>query len=141
MKNNIGRAFSFAFAAIIVGSLLITFVSSCKKDANAQFVGTYYGTRTLAGAAAADTIIITAGSTSTSVVINEKSSGSGSPALAGTVSGNNLTIPSQAVSFAGNAGTVTGAGTLSGSALSVTYTEVITLTNTPISGTFSGVKQ
>jgi hypothetical protein len=139
-KNSNSKLFSFPLAAIIIGVVLFSSVSSCSKtNANAEFLGTYTGTRTVSSIATADTLIVTAGSNSTSIVITDKAANS--TGVNATVNSNAITIPNQAININGAAGTISGTGGLGGSALSLNYTEIVTATSTSYTGTFNGTKQ
>ena len=142
MKNSNSNLFSFPLTTIVICAMLFSAVSSCSKtdaNANAQFLGTYNGTRTISGTAAADTLIVTAGSNSTSIVITDKAPNS--TGVNATVNSNTITIPNQAININGAAGTISGSGGLGGSSLALTYTEVVTATSTALTGTFNGTKQ
>ncbi len=140
MKISNSYFFSFPFAIVIICVMLVSAVSSCSKtNANAEFLGTYTGTRTVSSIAAADTLIVTAGSNSTSIVITDKAANS--TGVNATVNSNTLTIPNQAININGAAGTISGSGGLGGSALSLNYTEIITATSTSYTGTFNGTRQ
>lgn len=101
---------------IIVTSLLVTFAVSCKKSDSEKitFTGTYFGTLTMGFYSEADTIAISAGSTSTAVVMTSQTEAGSTFTLNGTVDGTNLTIPEQSVydSHLNETYTVSGTGTL-----------------------------
>jgi len=141
MKTSKSYFSSFPLAVIIVGAMLVSAVSQCSKtNANAEFLGTYNGTRTISGiAAAADTLLVTAGSNTNSIVITDKASGS--TGINATVNSNTITIPNQAININGAAGTISGSGGLGGNSLSLNYTEIVTATSTSYTGTFSGTRQ
>ena len=122
MKKNIKLSMA-TFSLILITIGLIT-LTSCGKSSsnNVNFNGTYYGTLIVSGVITeADTIVITSGSTSSSVVMNSKTSRGSSYTVNGTVSGNTLNVPSQQVYVASlsTTYTVTGSGSLVGSTLKV----------------------
>ena len=118
---------------IVLAFALIAFASSCKKssdnnsgpDANAAFIGTYYGTLVTAGIISnTDTITIVAGGNSTSIVMNSRTGAGSVYSTTGTVSGNNITIASQQVYVPSRneTYTVTGSGTLNSPSLQIDMT-------------------
>ena len=126
------KLFSFLLIATVVFA-----IAACKKtDANAAFVGTYNGTyTTVGGGTGPDTITITTGSSSDAIILLEKKNGI---TFNGTVSSNTITIPSQTVSIAGGSYPLSGTGALSGNALTLNLTEVISGTSVNVS--FTGSK-
>ena len=143
MKNKMMKLSAYTISLIIIAVMLVAFGSSCKKTSdNASFTGTYYGTLGTGLYSEADTVIITTGTTSTSVVMVSKTSRGSIYTINGTVSGSQLNIPSQQVYIASSAATYTtsGSGTLTNSKLVINY--VFTSTSgTSNSLTFTGAKK
>ena len=132
-------------STLILAAIVLTlFAGSCKKsnDTVTNFAGNYVGTDSAAAngqslGTQSDTMKIAQASGSSSIVITS-TSGAFSPAVTATVSGNNITIPSQANTFNSLPATVSGTGTLSGTTLKlyINFSEA----GTPIAnGTFVGV--
>ena len=127
MKNTIQKLSVTRVSLIIVAITLIIFASSCSKSStsNADFTGTYYGTLIVSGVITeSDTIVITNGSTSSSIVMFSKTSRGSTYTVNGTVSGNLLNVPSQSVYVAALTTTyaVNGTGSLNGTSLSINET-------------------
>lgn len=109
----------------------VTYTSCTKSStpANQQFLGTYSATENCSPATSSGTwaSVITASSTGDNGVVISNFDNSGA-SVSGTVSGNNLTIPSTPVNITGATGTVSGSGTISGNTLTINYVATITLT-------------
>ena len=138
MKKTFSKFTPLAFGLLIVVGSLTTISSCSKTNANAAFIGTFAGTTVTAGTGTSspDTIIVSAGSSSTAVTLLEKKNGT---TLSGTVAGNTLTIPSQTIAIAGGNYPVNGSGALSGSTLVINLTTIISGVN--VNNTFTGNKQ
>ena len=119
MKGKATSSFALLF---VVGIILVVFATSCSKSSTTtpSFIGTYYGK--IGGSLGnGDTIIITAGGSSSSVVMVSRTSIGSVYTIDGTVSGTALTIPLQAYTYYTATDTVQGSGTLSGSTLSINF--------------------
>jgi len=140
MKKVIKNLSPAKICLIIATIALVTCGSSCKKSTetnSANFTGTYVGTLVASFVTEGDTVVITQGSTSGSVIMNSKTARGSTYTINGTVNGNSLNIPSQQVYVAslGSTYTTIGSGSLSGNTLTISYS---------FSGnglTFTGTKQ
>ena len=126
MKKQNNKVFAAASGIIVVAVVLITFAGSCSKsNPNAVFLGTYYGTQTISGISpSADTLVMTAGSSSSAVIILSRGGTGGPMTVNGTVAGTTLTVPSQTIIVNGGNATVNGTGALTGSTLTANWTQV-----------------
>ncbi len=125
MKNQMTKLSLATVSVIIITVSLITFGMSCKKSSdNANFTGTYTGTLVTGLFSEGDTVIISAGSTSSSVVMQSKTARGSTYTIEGTVTGSSLNIPSQQVYVSSLAATytTTGSGSINNSALVINYT-------------------
>jgi hypothetical protein len=133
------------FAGLFVVALtMVVFVSSCSKSStvnpNAVFLGTYYGNISAGTYNYADTIVMTAGSNSSSVIMLSKWSNGLSNTINASASGTTLSIASQTVSFGNNTDTVSGTGALVSPVLTLNYTSLTPSGNT-VNWSFTGDKQ
>jgi len=132
------------FAGLFLVALtMVLFATSCSKSTtnpNAPYIGTFIGTIGAGGVNFGDTMNITTGSTSSSVIMLSKLSNGTSYTLNGTVNGNTMTIASQTISIYSGTDTVTGTGALASPALNINYAFVSSATGT-INWSFSGTKQ
>jgi hypothetical protein len=126
MKKQNNKVFAVACSIIAVAVVLITFAGSCSKsNPNATFIGTYYGTQTISGLGTSpDTLVMTAGSSSSAVIILSRGGTGGSATINGTVAGTTLTVPTQTITVNGGSAVVSGTGALNGSAFTANWTEV-----------------
>jgi hypothetical protein len=142
MKEKVTKAFASITGLSIVGLILIMFAASCSKttNPNAAFIGIYFGNETAGPNSYADTLTITAGSTSSAVILLAKTSLGSSYTINGTVSGTTLTLPYQTFNYYSMVDTLTtGTGALTGSNLTINYT-IKTPTNS-INWNYTGIKQ
>jgi hypothetical protein len=134
------KCFKLVFSPLGIIALLIgiSFTSSCKKNANNQFLGTYPGKLVLVvkGDTTLDTLIITPGSSANSLIVNERAQGAIGMAI---VNSNTITIPSQTVSVKGGVYPLSGSGSLNGKSLSLTFSEEIS--GVFVNSVFTGTKQ
>jgi hypothetical protein len=126
MRNKILISSATGLSLMIIAVALVIYGSSCNKSSsnnNADFTGTYIGTLVTPLLTEGDTVIITAGSTSSAVVMYSKTARGSTYTINGTVSGTTLNIPSQLVYVASlNATyTTTGGGSLNGSTITINY--------------------
>ena len=143
MKNRMKKLSASKVSLIIIAVTLIAFAPSCKKSStntNTIFTGNYYGTLVTGFYSEADTIVITAGSTSSDVVLNTRTGRGSTYTIYGTVSGSTLNIASQQVTVAslGTTYTVHGSGGLKNTTLSISYVFVspsLATTNLTFNGT------
>ncbi len=136
------KVFSTSVVLLSVAFVMVMFASSCSKSSNANtaYVGTYIGSSMITHIdTILDTISIAAGSSSNAVVLNAKTSAGTHYTFNGTVSGSNLLVASQSFQYGSLTDTITGTGTLSGSALQIDYT--ITEHGTPYAWQYNGTKQ
>ena len=138
-------AFKKGVMPIVV--MLLLFAAGCSKTNkdNSSFSGTYIGTLSVGLYSAADTVIVTTGSSSSSIVMTSHTGQGSVYAINATTSGHSLDIPSQSlyVSTYSNNYTVTGSGNLSGSSLktlNLSYT-FVSPTNSTTYLSFQGDKQ
>jgi hypothetical protein len=153
MKRNVQKLaprLNMAIAAIA----LTTLAGACSKssnnnnttttttNANAAYLGTFIGTHTDGTGTYADTMVITAGSSSSAIVMSSRTSTGSDYVINGAVSGNAMTIASQQVyiSVYSTTYTVTGTGALSGSTLT-TSTTYVSPANVTTHWAFTGTKQ
>jgi len=143
----IRKNFNTVFSNIVVAFAFIMLISSCKKsssnDSNKAFIGTYYGTLTTSGIyTSADTIVITAGSSSSSIVMNSRTGAGSVYTIDGSVNDKNITISSQQVKVPSlsETFTVTGSGNLNGSALQLNMV-FVNSSSTSYNLNFTGTKQ
>ena len=133
MKKTFLNLSSLAFGIFLIAGT----ISSCSKtNPNAQFLGTYTGNYTTGAGTSPDTVVISAGSSSTAVVLLEKKN---AITLNGTVSSNTITIPSQNITIAGGSYPTSGTGALSTNTLSVNLTTVVS--GASLTSNFTGTKQ
>ena len=130
---------------IIIGVVLIAFTTSCSKSKsdnnNANFSGTYYGALASGLYSEADTIVITA--SSSSAITMKTRTGQGSAYIInGTVNGSALNIASQSVVIPSLEATytVSGTGNLTNSNLVIHYAFVST-SNATTNFTFTGIRK
>lgn len=115
-----------AFSALAVAILMALFAASCSSsttNANAAFLGTYYGNNVAGVTNIADTIVITSGLTSSSVILLSRTSLGASFTINGTVNGSTMTIPTQAITLYSAVDTVSGTGSLNSNVLTINYTQ------------------
>jgi len=121
----IRKSFKAIFSSAIIAFAFIMIISSCKKsssssNSNSAFIGTYYGTLTTSGIyTSADTIVITAGSNSSSIVMNSRTAAGSVYNVNASVNDKSITMSSQQVTVPSlsETFTVTGTGNLNGSTL------------------------
>jgi hypothetical protein len=119
--------------------IIVSFFSSCKKNANNQFLGTYPGKLVLVvkGDTTLDTLAITAGTSGNSILLEEKAHGASATA---TVNANKINIPSQTVVVKGGGiYPLTGTGTLNGKTLTLNLSEEIN--GVFVNSVFTGTRQ
>jgi hypothetical protein len=125
------------------------FIACSKKagNANARFLGTYQGTN--CKDSLLPDLIVTAGKNGSQIIVNFTIN-SGSCAtligVTGTVSGNNVTFPSQTFNdLCGSVTTLSGSGTLSGNTFAINISGLFSLTGYPATPNsnycFTGTKQ
>lgn len=142
MKIKSKKSPVFIIGTVVVAITMATFSSCHKSDSNTSFTGTYYGTLATGIISEADTITITAGNTSSDIVMNSKTDRGSTYTITGTVNGKQLNIPSQQVYVANLSATytVTGSGSLDNSTLTINYAfESSSQSYTYL--TFNGTKQ
>src|ERR1019366_2321158 len=124
MKKQNNKVFTAACGIILVAVVLITFAGSCSKsNPNAVFIGTYYGTQTITGLSPSpDTMVMTAGSSSSAVIILSRGGAGGSVTINATAAGNTLTVPTQTITVTGGTSVISGTGALSGSTFVANWT-------------------
>jgi len=145
MKNTRGNFWGLGASMITLAMILAMFGVSCKKnsDDNIIFQGTYVGTLSMGFYSEPDTISITSGSSSSSVVMNSRTGAGSTFSLNGTVSGAKLSIPEQSVydSNLNTTYTVSGSGTLSNNNNSLLINYIyVTSSSTTYYWDFSGTK-
>lgn len=128
----------FSPLGIILIVIALSFSSSCKKNANNEFLGTYPGKLILVvkGDTTLDTLIITAGNSSNSLIVTEKAQGAIATA---TVNSNAITVPSQTVSVKGGVYPLSGSGSLNGKTITFTFSEEIS--GVFVNSIFTGTKE
>lgn len=148
MKSKMKKLFTPTVGLIIIAIVFICFANSCSKsgnnnatDANAAFIGTYYGTLVIGSYSNVDTMAIVGGSNGSSIIMNSRTGAGSHYSINGTVSGNAVTIASQSVYVDSydETFTVSGSGTLSSPGLQVSMKFISpgSLTTYP---TFTGTK-
>ena len=136
MKQTFAKLTSLAIVVIIAAGALSTISSCSKTNPNAAFLGIYTGNYTTSVGSSPDTVTISAGSTSSSIVIIERVN---SITLNATVTANSITIPSQSITIAGGSHTTSGAGSLTNGTLTINLTT--SLTSGSFNSGFTGTKQ
>ena len=126
METKLKEARSVKMVLLIMASALVIFTGSCKKTNSdvTNITGTYAGTLSESFYSEADTIVVTSGSTASTVVLVSHTGVGSTYSMNATVSGNSLTIPSQSVyvNSLNTTYTVTGGGSLTNTNhLALTY--------------------
>src|ERR1019366_853160 len=126
MKKQNNKVFTAACGIILVAVVLITFAGSCSKsNPNAVFIGTYYGTQTITGLSPSpDTMVMTAGSSSSAVIILSRGGAGGSVTITVT----------------GGTSVISGTGALSGSTFVANWTSAYNGA-APFNVNYTGAKQ
>ena len=141
MKTTINK-WRTSIVSLVIAIGLIALATGCSKTGNnTSFTGTYIGTLGMNLYTEPDTIAITAGSTSTAIVMASKTGTGSNYTINATTSGSTLNIPSQSVFVPSlnTTYTVTGSGTLNGSTIKITYV-FVSSSNTTYNWSFSGTK-
>jgi len=143
----IRKSFKAIFSSAIIAFAFIMVISSCKKssssNSNSAFIGTYYGTLTTSGIyTSADTIVITAGSNSSSIVMNSRTAAGSVYNVNASVNDKSITMSSQQVTVPSlsETFTVTGTGNLNGSTLQLNMV-FVNASSVSYNLNFTGTKQ
>ena len=136
MKQTFAKLTSMAIVVIIAAGTLSTISSCSKTNPNAAFLGIYAGNYSNSGGSSPDTITISAGSTSTAIVIIERKN---SITLNGTINANTITIPSQNITIIGGNYPTSGTGSLTSGTLTIALSTA--LLNGVYTSGFTGTKQ
>lgn len=145
MKARTKKLSASMLSLIITGIALIIFVISCSKsdnkNNNANFTGTYYGALVTGLYSEADTIVITA-SSSSAVVMKTRTGRGSAYTINGTVNGSALNIASQSVVIPSSEATytVSGTGSLTNSSLVIHYA-FVSAANATTNLTFSSIRK
>jgi len=152
MKRNLQK-FAPRLNMVVAAIALTTLACACSKSSNnnnnnnntnpnAAYLGTFIGSHTDGVGTYADTMVITAGSSSSAIIMSSRTSTGSDYVITGTVSGTSMAIASQPVyiSVYATTYTVTGSGALSGSTLT-TNTTYVSPTNVSTHWSFTGTKQ